>query len=115
MSSRFRQQFSRTGAVSTVRQFGEPATYYPQGIGTGRAIQVIVERDVEVVSGIGDQVGYAMVCRALDHATLGILSTEIDDGRDEISLPTVEGGTADRRSVTRKISTANGFVRFMVR
>jgi hypothetical protein len=115
MSSRFRQQFSRTGAASTVRQFGEPATYYPQGVVSGRAIQVIVERDVEVVSETGDQVGYAIMCRALDHATLGILSTEIDDGRDELLLPMVEGGTAERRSITRKISTANGFVRFMVR
>jgi hypothetical protein len=101
--------------MSSVRQFGEPATYFRRGVGTGRAISVIVERGVEVVGGTGDQVVLAISVRALDHATLGILSTEIDDGRDEISLPIIEGGAVERRTIVRKVDTANGMVRFMVR
>ena len=115
MSSRFRSQYSRAGSHATIRQFGEPATYYPGGGATGRSIQIVVERAVEVPNETGDQVALALVCRALDHATLGILATEINDGRDEILLPIVEGGTAKRRVITRKISTSNGMVRFMVR
>lgn len=101
--------------MSSVRQFGEPATYYRRGTGAGRPIQVIVQRDVEVVGGTGDQVVLAINVRALDHATLGILSTEIDDGRDEISLPVIDGGPVERRTIVRKIDTSNGMVRFMVR
>jgi hypothetical protein len=113
--SRFRTQFQRAGSRSAIRQFGEPATYYPGGGSVGRSIQVIVQRDVEVPDETGNQVALAMTCRALDHATLGILATEINDGRDEILLPIVEGGPPKRRAITRKIDTANGMVRFMVR
>ena len=115
MTSRYRQQFRRTGAMATVRQFGEPATYYANGTGSGRLISVVIERNVEVVNATGDAMAQAIVVRALDHVTLGILSTEIDDGRDEISLPLVEGGVASRRTITRIIDTANGMVRFQVR
>lgn len=98
-----------------LREHGEPVTYFPFGSVTGRSITAIVERNVEVPSESGDQVSYAIICRVLDDETDGILATEIDDGRDEISLPLITGGPAKRRSITRTMDDANGAVKFMVR
>ena len=115
MPTRFASQFARTGALNLVRQFGESITYYADGAGTGRVINATVERNVEVPSETGEQVARALVVRVLDSVAKGILATELNDGGDEILVALVEGGTAERRQVGRKISTSNGFVRFVVR
>ena len=115
MASRFAQQFKRTGAECLVHQFSDEIVYYPQGvIANGRAIRAMIERGVEVVGETG-QVSYAMRVRVLDNSTTGISSTEIDDGRDTISIPLIEGGTAEVRQITLMTDDSNGLVRFMVR
>mgnify|MGYP006362771763 FL=1 len=113
--SRFRSQFRRMGAAALLAQFGEPITYYADGTGGGRPIQAKVERDVAVPSESGDQVALAIIVRVLDSSTEGISATEIDDCKDEVSLPIKEGGSAERRKVGRRMADSNGLVRFMVR
>lgn len=112
MSSTFRKQFRRAGAPSLTRQFGESAIYYPLGIGSGRPIQVIVERSEEIVEG---KVAQVVRCKAIDSCSLGIAATEINDGRDEIAVALTEGGMLERRQIARMEDDSNGFVRFRVR
>lgn len=98
-----------------VREHGEPIIYYPSGGLTSRCIDAIVERDVDVPSESGEQVAQAMIIRVLDDCVLGISSTEINDGKDDVSVPLKVGGPATRRRISRRIDDANGMVRFMVR
>jgi hypothetical protein len=93
---------------------GEPIIYYPAS-GAGRCINAIVERDVDVPSETGDQVAQALVIRVLDSCTAGISSTEINDGRDEVSVSLKAGGPQTRRAISRRINDANGMIRFLVR
>jgi hypothetical protein len=74
----------------------------------------MIQRGVEVVNETG-QVSQAIVVRVTDSNTLGISATEIDDGRDTISVSLIEGGTAEVRQITRMTDDSNGLVRFMVR
>lgn len=115
MATRHAIRFKRDSFRMLLREHGEPITYYADGAGSGRPIQAIVERDVAVPSETGDQVALAIIVRVLDSATEGIAATEIDDGKDEVSLPLKEGGSAERRAIARRINDANGVVRFMVR
>lgn len=115
MATRFAQQFKRAGVPSLVRQFGESIVYYPQGvIANGRTIQALVERGVEVVSETG-QVSYALRVRVYNDTTLGIGATEIDDGRDTVSIALITDGPATVRQITRMTDDSNGMVRFLVR
>lgn len=115
MATRHATRFSRTSAQLLVREYGESIIYYPVNSVSGRCINAIIERDVEVPSETGDQVVQALVVRVLDDCTLGISSTELNDGGDEISVSLKVGGQATRRQVGRRIQAANGFVRFLVR
>jgi hypothetical protein len=72
-------------------------------------------RDVEIPSEIGDQAGYVMMIRVLDSCTLGISSTEINDGGDQVSVALKVGGDPERREITRRVDDANGMVRFIAR
>jgi hypothetical protein len=114
MATRHAIRFGRTSAPMLVREMGEPVIYYANGGLTGRCIEAIVERDVDVPIS-GDQVAQALIVRVLDSCTHGISSTEINDGKDEISVPLKVGGPATRRSITRRLDDANGMIRFMVR
>ena len=107
--------FKRAGVPSLMRQFAESIVYYPQGvIANGRTIRAMVQRGVEVVNET-QQVSQAVVVRVTNSNTLGISATEIDDGRDTISVSLIEGGTAEVRQITRMTDDSNGLVRFMVR
>lgn len=115
MPTRHATRFTRSSFPLLLREYGEPTIYYADGVGGGRPIIAIVERDVAVPSETGDQVAMAFVVRVLDSVTLGISATEIDDAKDEISLPIKTGGVAERRKIGRRINDANGVVRFVVR
>lgn len=113
MSTRHATRFSRTGAPILVREFGETIIYYPGGsTDDARNIQAIVERGEELVDG---QVTQAILCRVIDDTTLGIGSLEINDGRDQVAVADVSGGTRKRREITRMTDDSNGMVRFKVR
>ncbi len=115
MATRHATRFSRTSGPLLVREMGEPIIYYPNGGLTGRCIDAIVERDVEVPSETGDQVAQALIVRVLDSCTDGISGIEINDGKDAVSVPLKAGGTATRRQISRRLDDANGMVRFLVR
>jgi hypothetical protein len=113
MASRFAQQFKRTGAPPLVYQFGEPVVYYPRGsTDNARPIFAIVERTEEFIE---NAVVQAIRCRVLNDAVSGILSTEINDGRDEIAVALVQDGPLERREITKMEDDSNGMVRFKVR
>jgi hypothetical protein len=112
MGSTFRKQFRRAGVPSLLREFGEPALYYPLGTGSGRSISVIVERTEEIVEG---RVAQVVRCKAIDSCSAGISATEINDGRDEIAIALTEGGSLERRQIAKMEDDSNGFVRFRVR
>lgn len=112
MSSQFRNQFRRSAAPSLVRQFGEEVLYYPRGGSVCRTIKAIVERSEELVeNGIAQMV----MVRVINDCTLGISATEIDDGRDEVAVALIEGGSLERRQIVRMTDDSNGMVRFRVR
>ncbi len=115
MATRHATRFSRTGGPLLVREMGEPIIYYPNGVLTGRCIDAIVERNVDVPSESGDQVAQSLIVRVLNSCTLGISALEINDGKDEVSVALSCGGKATRRIISRSIDDANGMIRFMVR
>lgn len=114
MATRFAQQFRRAGSVSLMAQFGDDVIYYAGGVGDGRAIKGMIERDVSVISEAGDVVGLAFVIRVLDNDTTGISSTEVDTGTDLIGVSLRVGEEMQQRQVVRVISTENGIVRLQV-
>lgn len=101
------------GAPLLVRQFGETIFYYSGGTGSPREIMGIVERDVQVITDESIP-ALATFITVKNDATLGITSTEIDTGRDKVSIPLRVGEAAQVRQVTRVDSTENGLVRFEV-
>ncbi len=115
MATRHATRFSRTSGPLLVREMGESIIYYPNGGLTGRCIDAIVERNVDVPSESGDQVAQSLIIRVLDSCTSGISSTEINDGKDAVSVALKVGGEATRRIISRRIDDANGMIRFLVR
>lgn len=113
MATRFAQLFSRVGAPSLVRQFGETILYHPGGSGS-RSITAIVERNVEVISETGE-IARATRVRVQNNSTVGISATELNIATDEVTLPLITGGAAVRREITNRESDHNGEVIFMVR
>jgi hypothetical protein len=98
-----------------MRQFGEPVVYYPDGGDTGRSITAIVNRNgVEVISETGEVHARLIEVRVRNDDKLGISSTEIDTGADEIRLPLRVGESSQRRQITEVLSTENGLVRFLI-
>lgn len=96
-----------------VHQFGEAIVYYPRGsTQRARPINAIVERVEDIVEGAVVQV---IRCSVRDDATLGILATEINDGRDEVAIALTQNGPLQRREITKMDNDSNGMVRFRVR
>jgi hypothetical protein len=115
MSTVFGRLFARAGAEQMMRSFSEDATYHPAGATPGRVIEATVERGtLQVITEIGEQVAPAIIVRVRNSSTLGISSTEIDTGTDEIALPLRDGAAAVRRRIVRVISDANGLLRLLV-
>lgn len=113
MPSRFALQFTRSGVPGLMRQFGEPVTYYASGTGSGRAIQAMIERDVQVITDQGIPALQTLVT-VKDDATLGISATEIDTGSDTLGIALRVGESAQIRQIVRVVSTENGQVQFEV-
>lgn len=113
MPSNFAARFRRTAAPNLVREFGEPAIYFSEGAGSGRCINIIVERSEEILE--SGAVAQVIRCKAIDSCSLGIAAAEINDGRDEISISMSQGGPLERRQIVRMENDSNGMVRFRVR
>ena len=110
----FARQFKRAGVPNLIRQFGETVTYYADGGDTGREIQAIVERGTMAAMSETDLSTQAITIRVKNDARHGISSSEVDTGADEVSVPLRVGGTAQRRSVVRVLTDANGVVSLLL-
>lgn len=113
MATRFSQQFNRLGAPLLLRQFGESIIYYAEGTGDGRVIDAIVEREVQVITDAGIPALKTLVT-VRDSETLGVSATEIDTGRDKVTVSLRVGETPQLRQITRVVSTENSVVQFEV-
>jgi len=115
MPTTFGGLFARAGASQMMRSFSEAVTYHPAGATPGREIDAMIERGtMSVITEIGEQVAPAIIVRVKNSSTLGISSTEIDTGTDEIALPLRDGEAAVRRRIVRVINDANGLLRVLV-
>lgn len=115
MATRFASQFARSAAPNLMFQFSEPIGYYNAAGDAVRTIDALIERNVEMIDETGGTVAAnAMIIRVRDSATLGISSTEIDTGGDEVSVALRVGEDAQRRAIVKVLSTENGLVRFGV-
>lgn len=117
MPTQFAKIFKLTAARNLLRQFGEEELigYYPgQGDKPRRIKAIVVRNDPSVISEMGGVVGQSIVVTVLDDATEGISATQIDSGRDKVSVALETGGTEQLRSMVFVTSDANGFVRFLV-
>jgi hypothetical protein len=114
MPTRFAQQFKRTAVRNLVRQFGETIGYSHAGA-SERLIQAIVVRDpTAILAEIGEVVVNAMIVRVVNDSATGIAATDLDTGRDYVSVALVADGEPERRSIIQVLSDTNGFVRFLV-
>jgi hypothetical protein len=113
MATRFSQQFNRLGAPLLIRQFGESIVYYAGGTGAGRTIDAIIEREVQVITDAGIPALQTLIT-VRDSNTLGISATEIDSGRDKVTVSLRVGETAQTRQIARVVSTDNSMVQFEV-
>ena len=113
MATRFAQQFKRIGIPLLLRQFGESVTYYAGGTGSGRVVDALIERDVQVITDEGIPALQTFITVTND-ATIGITSTEIDSGRDKVSVSLRVGETPQIRQIVSVAATENGRVRIEV-
>lgn len=94
--------------------FAEPVTYYPHvdygGTATSRSINAVVIRQqiVALDADGGETVVPAYEVHVANDSTVGISSTEINTGGDQIALPVREGKAAERRSIIHVASQDHG-------
>lgn len=114
MATRFAQQFSRTAVPNLIRQFGELIGYLESG-NPCRDIYAIVERNqVAIMAEVGEVLTQSIIVRVANDDTAGILATKLDTGRDKVTVALKEGDEPSLRSIVSRLSSANGFVRFLV-
>ena len=87
-------------AQCLLAEFGEYATYTPAG-GSARQIRAIVDRAERAVSGAGHGMGPRITVQVENHAGRGIALTEIDCGRDTVSVAVRRGETAQARALSK--------------
>lgn len=77
------------------QRFGEPAP-------TPRTINAVVIREqITIIGEDGDTVSPVWQVHVANDTLLGIASTELDLGGDQIELPPRDGKTAERRTITQ--------------
>lgn len=111
MASRFDTYFQTSGFTQLLAEFGEPVVYYFAG-GGSRSVNAIIERNPPAIF---DQAGNPMqidiTIRVRRHATAGVLSSEVNRGRDYIDLKRhVDDAATTRFTVVRKLSDDGGVV-----
>lgn len=108
MPSVFDSQFAASAFPGLLDTFGESITYWP-GTGSPRAITAIIDRDPPVImDGAGNAVKPKATIQVANSASLGVLSREVDSGRDEISYPVQIGSSPTRVSVSVLEASSGG-------
>lgn len=114
MSNRFASHFKKTGARGLLYQFGEPVVYYPL-TGSSRAVTALVTRDeLTVIAETGDVQSQSLTIRVLNDSVLGIASTEVETGGDEIAVALRLGETRVRRAIVRVEADSTGLLRVLL-
>ena len=94
-------------------EFAETVVYYAGGGSVGRAIKAVIERDVQTITDQGIP-ALATFINVANDATLGITSTEVDTGRDKLSVSLRLNETAQLRQIIQVTDTDDGMIRFEV-
>ena len=92
--------------------FAEAVTYWARGASEGRAIDAVVSRE-QIVGFDADnnQVNLAAFqVHVANSSTLGISSSELDLGGDQIAFPPRDGKTAVRKSITQLLVQDHGML-----
>ena len=92
--------------------FAEPITYYPRcGSGEGRSIDAVVIRDpLAIFPEDGDVVTSVFEVRVVNSDTLGIASTELNTGGDQVEFAGRIGKEAKIYSIVRIIEQDEGML-----
>ena len=101
------------------QDFGETVVYHKRGgAGSGqsgaedRTIKAIVDREaVETFAGMERSRAYSVTVEVANHATLGILSSEIDTGSDQIAVARRYGETPVKLGIKPIVTHDAGAVR----
>ena len=111
MPSVFHRQFQAYGFPGLVSQYGESVTYHFAGGGT-RTVNAIIERSPPAVyDAAGNVVMPSFVIRFHNDATLGVLSSEVNTGGDQVSFLSKLGDKVPvKRSVLVMQSQGGGVV-----
>ena len=103
-----------SSVFTALDDFAETVTYYPkqyfgQPVPTPRAIKAVVIRNlIQVLD--SDTVSPMWEVHVVNDSVLGISSTELDMGGDEIELPPRDGKTPERRSITQLTTQDHGML-----
>lgn len=92
--------------------FAESVTYWARGAASGRAIDAVVSRE-QIVGFDADnnQVNLpAFQVHVANSSTLGISSSELNLGGDQIELSPRDGKTAEKRSITQLLIQDHGML-----
>jgi len=97
-------------------EFAETVTYYPHKFygaveRAPRVISAVVFREaIAQLTENGDVVTYQFEVHVANDSTVGISSTEIDTGGDQIEFPPRDGKTAERRTITAITTQDHGML-----
>ncbi len=96
---------------TSTSDFAEAVTYKPR-TGSTRSINAVVFREslLGVNEDGGETVAPVFEVHVCNSSTLGISSTEIDCGGDQISFPVRDGMTASYRTITRLVTQDEGML-----
>lgn len=93
--------------------FAEVVTYYAGGTGSGRAVNAVVERDVQLITDQNIPALATFIYVANDE-TIGISSTELDTGKDTLGVSLRYGESAQVRQIVGVDESDEGMMRIQV-
>jgi len=111
MPSQFHQYFKDVGFPTLLSDFGEPVVYFLAG-GGRRSVDAIVDRRPPAIyDAAGEVVLPAFTVRLLNDCVLGILSSEVNTGGDEVELIAKIGDLKPvRKTVLSKVREDTGVI-----
>lgn len=112
----FDSLFAEAAAPELLAQFGESVVYVPKG-GTPRTIALaIVDRNPpEALVGPASGHGPMLLVTVEDHATRGILKTELNTGGDRIEVAVRKGGAAKSMQINKLVKDTGGMLTIEIR
>jgi hypothetical protein len=109
--------YLKTAAGHIVGTWGEAVTYKPS-VGATRSISAVIDRPgvrKSDIPGAYAANGPEILVRVINDSTTGITASEVNTGKDLISLAVRLGQTAQDRLITKVVSHDEGLVVLEVR